>query len=189
MCIRDSSKLFVQTEILREQQAILCTRRPRGGNEAMPYMLHSMTVHDAQVVEVSFETDRSRFLGRGNTAAAPQALLERGPLGGAEGSVLDPVVAIRYTITLKPDQTATIDIVTGMTEQREAALHLVDKYQDRHLADRVFELAWTHSQVVLRQLNASEADGQLYGRLANSVIYPNAALRADVGTLLSLIHI
>jgi cellobiose phosphorylase len=43
----------------------------------------------------------------------------------------------------------------------------------------VFELAWTHSQVVLRQLNASEADAQLYGRLANAVIYPNAALRAD----------
>ncbi|MEV4779609.1 cyclic beta 1-2 glucan synthetase [Burkholderia sp. LMU1-1-1.1] len=177
------SKLFVQTEILRDQRAILCTRRPRGANEAMPYLMHSMTVHDAPVVAVSFETDRSRFLGRGNTAAAPRALLESGPLSGAEGSVLDPVVAIRYTITLKPDQTATVDIVTGMTEQRDAALHLVDKYQDRHLADRVFELAWTHSQVVLRQLNASEADGQLYGRLANSVIYPNAALRADVGTL------
>jgi cellobiose phosphorylase len=177
------SKLFVQTEILREQHAILCTRRPRGSDEAMPFMLHSMTVHDAPVVAVSYETDRSRFLGRGNTAAAPRALLEGGSLSGAEGSVLDPVVAIRYTITLKPDQTAIVDIVTGMTEQRDAALHLIDKYQDRHLADRTFELAWTHSQVVLRQLNATEADAQLYGRLANSVIYPNAALRADVGTL------
>jgi cellobiose phosphorylase len=177
------SKLFVQTEILREQSAIVCTRRPRGSDEAMPFMLHSMTVHDAEVVAVSYETDRSRFLGRGNTAAAPRALLEGGSLSGAEGSVLDPVVAIRYTITLKPDQTAIVDIVTGMTEQRDAALHLIDKYQDRHLADRTFELAWTHSQVVLRQLNATEADAQLYGRLANSVIYPNAALRADVGTL------
>src|SRR5471032_2647596 len=65
-----------------------------------------------------------------------------------------------------------------MTETRDAALHLIDKYQDRHLADRVFELAWTHSQVVLRQLNASETDAQLYGRLANTVIYPNAGLRA-----------
>ncbi|MHA4869048.1 GH36-type glycosyl hydrolase domain-containing protein [Duganella sp. PWIR1] len=178
------SKLFVQTEILRDENAILCTRRPRGQNEVMPWLMHSMMVHDAPVSKVSFETDRSRFIGRGNTAAAPSAMLDPGPLSGAEGSVLDPVVAIRYTITLQPDQFATVDIVTGMTEQREAALHLIDKYQDRHLADRVFELAWTHSQVVLRQLNASEADGQLYGRLANSVIYPNAALRADAGTLI-----
>ena len=178
------SKLFVQTEILRDENAILCTRRPRGGNEAMPYMMHTMTVHDAPVGSVSYETDRSRFIGRGNTAAAPEALLDNAPLSGGEGSVLDPVVAIRYTITLKPDQTATVDMVTGMTEQRDAALHLIDKYHDRHLADRVFELAWTHSQVVLRQLNATETDAQLYGRLAGSVIYPNALLRAESSTLI-----
>jgi len=178
------SKLFVQTQILRDENAILCTRRPRGQGDVMPWLMHSMMVHDAPVHDVSFETDRARFIGRGNTAATPDAMLREGPLSGAEGSVLDPVVAIRYAITLQPDQFATVDIVTGMAEQRETALHLIDKYQDRHLADRVFELAWTHSQVVLRQLNASEADAQLYGRLANSVIYPNAALRADAGTLM-----
>ena len=53
-----------------------------------------------------------------------------------------------------------------------------------HLADRVFELAWTHSQVVLRQINATEADAQLYGRLAGSVIYANASLRAEPAILL-----
>jgi cellobiose phosphorylase len=60
---------------------------------------------------------------------------------------------------------------------------LVEKYQDPHLADRVFDLAWTHSLVVLRQLNASEADAQLFGRLAGSVLYANASLRAEAGIL------
>lgn len=178
------SKLFVQTEILTQENAILCTRRPRSKEEQMPWMLHVMTVHDASGYEVSFETDRSRFIGRGNTAQLPLALQQDGPLSGGQGSVLDPVVAIRYVVTLAPDQAITVDSVTGMVEQREAALHLIDKYQDRHLADRVFELAWTHSQVVLRQLNASEADAQLYARLANAVIYPNASLRADASILL-----
>lgn len=177
------SKLFVQTEILPQETAILCTRRPRGKEEHMPYMLHLMTLHDAAISNVSYETDRARFIGRGNTAIAPRAMLEPGPLSGAEGSVLDPIVSIRYQIVLEPDESATVDIVTGMTDTRESALHLIDKYQDRHLADRVFELAWTHSQVVLRQLNASETDAQLYGRLANNVIYPNASLRADAGIL------
>ena len=45
---------------------------------------------------------------------------------------------------------------------------LVEKYQDRRFADRVFDLAWTHSQVFLRQINATEADAQLYGHLASS---------------------
>ena len=61
---------------------------------------------------------------------------------------------------------------------------LVEKYQDRRLADRVFDLAWTHAQVLLRQFNASEADAQFYGRLAGSVIYANAALRADPSVII-----
>jgi cellobiose phosphorylase len=37
--------------------------------------------------------------------------------------------------------------------------------------------------VVLRQINATEADAQLYGRLASSVIYANSSLRADAAVL------
>ena len=48
---------------------------------------------------------------------------------------------------------------------------LVEKYHDRHLADRLIDLAWTHGQIILQQLNATEAEAQLYGRLASSIIY------------------
>ena len=59
----------------------------------------------------------------------------------------------------------------------------MDKYSDRHLVDRVFEMAWTQSQVNCGRLNATEADAQLYGRLASSVIYANPALRADASMI------
>ena len=176
------SNLFVQTELLRDQPAILCTRRPRTLHEVMPWMFHLMAVHGADGQAVSFETDRMQFLGRGNTAQSPQAL-QVSDLSDSAGSVLDPVAAIRQRITLEPEQTVVIDVVTGMADTRESSVALVEKYHDRHLADRVFELAWTHSQVVLRQLNASEADAQLYSRLANSIIYANATLRADASVL------
>ena len=177
------SNLFVQTEIIRQRQAILCTRRPRSEDEPAPWMLHLMAVHGAKIVDISYETDRLRFIGRGNSVADPQAMTDAGPLSDTDGSVLDPIVAIRYRITLEAEQTATINIVSGVGESREAAMSLVEKYQDRRLADRVFELAWTHSQVILRQINATEADAQLYGRIAGLVIYANSALRADAATL------
>ena len=85
---------------------------------------------------------------------------------------------------LDPEESVTVNIVSGIGETREACLGLVEKYQDRRLADRVFDLAWTHSQVALRQINASEADAQLYCRLASSVIYANASLRADPSVLI-----
>jgi cyclic beta-1,2-glucan synthetase len=177
------SNLFVQTEILRECCAILCTRRPRSLGEQAPWMFHLMTAHGAHMGEMSYETDRLRFLGRGRSSAAPLAMSDPAPLSGSEGSVLDPIVAIRCSLALDPEQTATIDMVSGVGSSRDMALSLIEKYQDRHLADRVFDLTWTHSQVVLRQLNASEADAQLYARLASSVIYANASLRADAALL------
>ncbi len=178
------SNLFVQTEILRAQRAILCTRRPRSLDEQTPWMFHLMAVHGADIGEISYETDRMKFIGRENTVADPQAVGASAALSGSEGSVLDPVVAIRHRITLDPEKSATINIVTGIGETRDACLGLVAKYQDRRLADRVFDLAWSHSQVVLRQLNATEGDAQLYGLLASSVLYANGSLRADPGLLI-----
>jgi len=177
------SNLFVQTEIIAPRHAILCSRRPRSRDENTPWMLHLMAAHGAVVEAVSFATDRREFIGRGNSIVNPAALQNK-QLDGSAGSVLDPIVAIRYRLVLEPDQTATIDMVSGMAETRELALALIEKYQDRNLADRVFDLAWTHSQVLLRQLNASEADAQLYSRLANSIIYANASLRADASVLI-----
>ena len=178
------SKLFVRTEIIHQRQAILCTRRPRSVEEIPPWMFHLMTVHGAEIRNITYETDRMRFIGRGNTLESPDAMTNLAALSGSEGSVLDPVVAIQYQIVLLPEGTVTIDMVTGISASREEALTLIEKYQDKQIANRVFELAWTHSQVVLRQINASETDAQLYGRLASSIIYANSQLRADPGILI-----
>jgi cellobiose phosphorylase len=178
------SNLFVQTEIIRSQNAILGTRRPRSVGDNAPWVFHLMAVHDAGMGESSFETDRMQFIGRGHTVADPQALTSVLDLSGSEGSVLDPIAAIRRQLVLDPDTTATINVVSGIGATRDICLSLVDKYQDRRMADRVFDLAWTHSQVLLRQLNATEADAQLYTSLASSIIYANSSLRADASILI-----
>ncbi len=174
---RAFSNLFVSTELVREQNAILCTRRPRSGGETPPWMMHLMTVHGTEVGEASYETDRAAFIGRGRSAVDPRAMHQTS-LGNGEGAVLDPVVAIRRTVRIGPDESIQIHIVTGVAETREGAVTLIEKYTDRHLAGRVLELAWTQSQVVQRRLEASSADIVLYERLAGKIIYANPSLRA-----------
>jgi cellobiose phosphorylase len=142
-----------------------------------------MAVHGADAQTISYETDRMAFIGRTHSLEAPKALRAGPLLGDSEGPVLDPIVAIRQRITLQPQQTVTVDMVTGVAEQRAQALALIDKYRDMHLADRVFELAATHAWVNLQQINASEADAQLFARLASSVIYLNPAQRAQATVL------
>ncbi len=190
---RAFSNLFVQTEILPEQKAILCTRRPRTPGEQVPWMFHLLAAPDALIDSPSYETDRAKFIGRGRTAANPVALHSSDNdsplseqsagqsaihLSNTEGPVLDPIAAIRSTITLAGDKSASVQIITGVVETREAALALIEKYCDRHFVERAFEMAWFQSQEVLRHLNASEADAQVFGRLATSIIYSNGLRRA-----------
>ncbi len=171
------SNLFVQTELVPELEAIVCTRRPRSGTEKPPWMIHLMAVHDGATGDASYETSRGAFLGRGRTAIDPQAL-HADALTGSQGSVLDPIVAIRRRVTIGPDQTARIHVVTGIAATRDSALGLIEKYRDRHVADRVFELSWTQSQVVQRRLDATNLETQTYERLASNVLYANPLLRA-----------
>lgn len=182
---RAFSNLFVQTEILPELKAILCTRRQRTPGEQVPWMFHLLATPDVKASASSYETDRSLFIGRGRTAANPLVLEGNNnaehnstDLSNTDGSVLDPIVAIRRIITLAPDESACIQIVSGAADTREAAVALIEKSCDRHMAERAFEMAWFESQQVLRQINASEADAQVYDRLASSVIYATGLRRA-----------
>lgn len=180
------SKLFVQTELLMPLQAIVCNRRPQASEESTPWMCHLLAAHGVDIDAISYETDRARFIGRGRSLESPAALdADCRQLSGSAGAVLDPIAAIRCRITLQPGQKATIDLVTGVADSRGDCVSLINKYRDRHLADRVFDLSWTHSQVLLRQLNASPADARLFEQMASSLLYANSALRANSAVLMS----
>jgi cyclic beta-1,2-glucan synthetase len=179
------SNLFVETELLTEQQTILATRRPRGEQELAPWLCHRLNVYSESAYTLSFETDRARFVGRGRTLAAPLAMIQPGDLSNTVGAVLDPIVAIRCRVTLDPDALVIFDLITGVADTRLHCVALVEKYQDRHLANRVFGLAWTHGQVLLHQLNITEANAQLYGKLASGIIYTSNSRRAEPQILAS----
>lgn len=178
------SNLFVQSEILRARQAILCTRRPRSAEERPPWLVHMLTATGEAVGEASFETDRMTFIGRGRSLESPAAFDQRGPLSNTDGSTLDPIVSIRHTLLMQPGATVRVDIVTGVAETRESVAAMAEKYSDSSLADRVFELAWSRAPIMLRQLNATEAEAQVYGRLAGSVIFASSLRRAKASVLM-----
>jgi cyclic beta-1,2-glucan synthetase len=172
------SNLFVQTTIIPAQQAIFCTRRPRSKHEDTPWMFHRMDVLGGETISISYETDRMQFIGRGKTLVHPQGI-DIKELSGTQGAVLDPIVAIKYRIRIKPNTTIACNLVYGIGETKEVSEALMQKYTDPHLKKRAFELFWTHNQVLLRQINASEAEAQLYTKLAASLIFSNKAFRAN----------
>lgn len=178
------SNLFVETEILGPSQAILATRRT-AEDEHSPWLCHLLNVYSTHAATLSFETSRDRFIGRTRSPAIPIAMLSQEELSNTSGPVLDPIFAIRCRMKLKPGTFVEIDLLTGIAETKVQCEKLVEKYQDRALANRIFELTWTHAQVLLHQLNITVAEAQIYNRLASPIIYNSKTRRANSSIMAS----
>lgn len=74
------NKRFVQIEIQPDLRAILCTHRARDPDDPAPWMFHLLTATGPADAELTFETDRLKFVGRGRSTADPQTPRPPDPL-------------------------------------------------------------------------------------------------------------
>jgi cyclic beta-1,2-glucan synthetase len=172
------AKLFLETEFIASEDALLCRRRPRSSDQKAVWAVHVAAVDGPVLGDLQYETDRARFLGRGRTPANPAVLEPGAVLSGTTGAVLDPVFSLRRRVRLAPGTSLSLAFTTAAAESREEALALADQYHDVHGVNRAFELAWAHTQVELRHLSLSAEEAHLYQRLAGHVFYAGPALRA-----------
>jgi cyclic beta-1,2-glucan synthetase len=177
------SKLFVQTEYISKQHTLLATRRKRAPEEPDVWAAHHAVVEGIVTGEPEIETDRARFLGRGREVRSPLAVLDGRRLSGTVGTVLDPVFALRYRISVPAGTTARIAFWTGIAPSRSAALDLLDKHHEPNSFTRAATLAWTQAQVQLRHLGIDSAEAGLFQRLAGHLLYADASMRSPPNTI------
>lgn len=179
------NKLFIETEIISSQQSILARRRTSSENQNALYYFNLLNIDHKKPYHLSYETDRSKFVGRNCSLMAPEAMQYSRELSNTDGSVLDPIAAIRCRFVLDPDELIVFDLITGVAETKEKTLALIEKYRVKRIVTRIFGLALTHDQVLLHHLNMNESDAQMYERMASSLIYANPLRRADQNVLLN----
>ena len=177
------SNLFIETEFIAAENALIARRRPRSSKDEPVYAVHVIFTEGERVGAVQYETDRSRFLGRGRSTADPVAVTEERPLSNTTGAVLDPVFSLRQRVRLQPGQTARVSFTTAVARSREEALVLADKYHDPSIFEREARLAWTQSQVEMRHHNVDTEEAHLFQRLAGRVLYSDPSLRPRAHTL------
>ncbi|WP_237355721.1 GH36-type glycosyl hydrolase domain-containing protein [Xanthobacter sp. YC-JY1] len=73
--------------------------------------------------------DRSEFIGRNGTLAAPAAMLRGGRFSGLVGAGLDPCGAMRTTVDLRPNASAEIVILLGQGADAAEARELIARFR------------------------------------------------------------
>jgi cyclic beta-1,2-glucan synthetase len=171
------SNLFVETEFAPELETLLATRRPRSADEPQPWLAHLAAIEGELVGSCQYESDRARFLGRGRGVRAPVSVTEGEPLTNTTGTVLDPIVSLRYRLAIPAGGTVRVVFTTLVAPSREEALDTAEKYRQPGTFDRESSLAWMYAQVQLHHLRITQDEAHLFQRLANRLLYNDRTLR------------
>ncbi len=171
------SKLFVETEYLPKNNALLATRRPRAEGDPRRWLVHAVAdmglarAGRAAITPLQYETDRMQFVGRGRTLDAPAALEPGARLSRTAGAVLDPIVSLRRVVTLQPKQSAQVVFSIAVADTREEAERLAERYDHPDASQRAFELASTYGLVELGHLGLSGDDALNAQEIASRLLY------------------
>ncbi|MCM8709887.1 cyclic beta 1-2 glucan synthetase [Clostridium sp. SYSU_GA19001] len=172
------SNLFIRTEFVENPGCIIANRRPRAKGQKKPHLIQTIAVSGETVGSMQFETSRANFLGRGRDVSNPLVMENDAPLKNSVGAVLDPIISIRRRLKIRPGETVKIAYTTAVADSREEAVELARKYSEMHNINRVFELAWTQTQVELKYLGIKSTQANLYQHIASKILFINSNLRA-----------
>jgi cyclic beta-1,2-glucan synthetase len=174
------NKLFIESEYLPNENALLFERRPRSADEKPVVLIHAMVIEAGRKVTGDHESDRANFLGRSQTMHNPQALRNpRIPLSGATGGTLDPIFSLAQEIDLKPHAKTRVTFITLAAPSRAEALEKLFQYRTGQSIYRAFEEARARSEHELLELGLNANAVENIQRLYSALLHPVGVLRAE----------
>ncbi len=173
------NKLFIESEYLPNENALLFTRRPRSADEKPIVLIHAMIIEFGRKVTGEHESDRAKFLGRSQTMHTPLALQSsKGHLSGTTGGTLDPIMSLGQEIDLKPHGKTRVTFLTLAAPSRAEALEKLSRYQSGQSIHRAFDDARAQSEHELLDLGLNAYAVENIQRLLSALLYPTGVLRA-----------
>lgn len=100
-------------------------------NPWSPLFAGQVAFVDMDGLQDSWTGNRTEFIGRQGTLAAPHGIAGKGTLSGRTGPGLDPCLAMTREVTLRPGDSAEVVITFGAAASREEVSQLVVRYRER----------------------------------------------------------
>jgi cellobiose phosphorylase len=167
------SKLFIQTGF--ENDTLFAFRRSRNISDQENYLMHTFYVDGNLIAEPEYETDRSKFIGRGRTLSNPLAMEFNQPLTKTTGAVLDPIMSIRGTVRVEGGKTVHVFYLTGVGESKERVFKLAEKYRNSYVLQPARELSWSQDLMKSTYLGLTFAEESMINALGSHIIFPGPA--------------
>lgn len=177
------SKLFIETEFDCDKQMLLATRRPRSSGKERKWIMSTVLVDDKPAEYIEYETDRAKFIGRGNSVKNPESLTRGLHLTNTVGKVLDAIMCLRVRVTVPAGKKRTATYISGITDTREECMRIAFEYRKPHVIEDSYKLALFHKDVEMQYLNIKPKQANAIQEMVGSLYYPSKLMRSSESIL------
>jgi len=167
------NKMFLDLRYDPQFNLLLASRRNRPGLPLGMQALHT----DSQLLgPIEYETSRSRFIGRGGSLQAPQAVLG-GRLSGDTQFSGDPIMSLRATLRVKPGEEAVLTFLAGLVEDEQAARAAAQACASAALVNEALARFRRQSLLEFQYIGVSTSQRRVYQNIIRQLYYPHRYLR------------
>ncbi|MEA5013302.1 MAG: glucoamylase family protein [Candidatus Limiplasma sp.] len=162
--------LFIETSRIGKY-GVMAVRRPRKAGQESLRLMHTLGT-DSALNGCHVQTDRTLFIGRGNTILNPRALeMPISAMADVVGAVIEPCASLRAQFVLPVGGQVQFIFSTLLASPQDTPAALAERYALPESALKVYELARTQGLVTARYLGLDPALHNAISRLCGSLCY------------------
>lgn len=161
---RAFNNMFIKSSYDEDTNSIIMKRKSKNTNSTY-YIINRLLVINPEN-KFQYETDRTNFIGRGNSAKNPEGINKK--LSNYIGTSLDPIISLRNTISLAPGEEETVYFIVGFGKSKEQVMNIVNTYNDETtIEETAFKIATIITNVTNKMINITGNDMRIYNVMLN----------------------
>ena len=164
------NNLFLSYEYLEGIDSLLIKRNVRNKDGAPVYMAVKLYAEENDKTDTEFEIDKEKFVGRDNFNV-PKAVENSIPLRKRIENTIQPIVALKKIVTIKPGEVQAIDFLVSVSNDRADAIKNISKFLNNENIKRVFELSKARVEAESRYLGIKGKDIDVYQRCLSYLLF------------------
>lgn len=166
------NNLFLINKLHEETNSILLERKNRESNQSKLYLGANLSTKSETVGDFEYEIDKEKFIGRGNLGI-PNMVENSIPFSKKIGLVTEPIVALKRTIKVKPQEKAIVDFILAVNEEEQKVVENIKKYQSSENVRKEFELSKARVEAESRYLRMKGSDIAIYQKMLSYIVFDN----------------
>ena len=166
------NNLFLVTKFDEETNSLIIKRKIRGKNEPDVSLAVNLSTTSETIGDIEYEIDKEKFIGRGNLGI-PNMIQNSNPLSKKIGLVTEPIIALKKTIKIKPNEEVVLDFILSVEDKEEIAIGNLKKYLIDENVKKEIELSKARVEAENRYLSVKGKEIELYQRILSYIIFGN----------------